>query len=280
MSVKAFMHRSKFIALSITGLHCSLRCKHCKASFLKGMIPVTNSEHLMELLTRLHTKGVRGALISGGFNADGMLPITDEMVKVLVDIKRRYGYVFNIHSGIVRSRELALKLKEFADVIDFEFTLSQYMLKDVRGLNIEPSTVIEAIELLLNMGIDVVPHVFLWHPWQSDELLQRELRVLRDLGLRRLTLLVFIPRYFDVPLPHVDVLLERIRMVRAYFNGEIYLGCMRPIELKPKLDVEVVRQGFVDRIANPHPIAMKYIAELYDACCSLPSHVLPIFKVG
>ena len=279
MSVKAFVYRSKFIALSVTGLHCSLMCKHCKASFLKGMIPVTNSEYLMKLLTRFHTRGVRGALISGGFNTDGVLPITDEMIKVLVDVKKRYGYVFNIHTGIVRSRELASKLKKFADVIDFEFTLSRYMLKDVRGLELEPSAVIEAIELLLNMGIDVVPHVFLWHPWQSDELLRRELEVLKDLGVRRLTLLVFIPRYFNIPLPHIDELLKRIRMVKALFSGEIYLGCMRPIKLKPQLDAEVVRQEFVDRIANPHPIAMKFIAELYDACCSLPSHVLSVFKI-
>ncbi|HIP57279.1 MAG TPA: biotin synthase [Ignisphaera aggregans] len=280
MSVKAFMHKNKFVAISITGLHCSLRCKHCKALFLRGMIPVTDSKHLMELLTELHMKGVRGVLISGGFSTDGTLPITDEMVRVFVDAKKKYEYVFNIHAGIVRSTELALKLKKFVDVIDFEFTLSRHMLRDVRGLNIEPSTVIEAIELLLSVGLDVVPHVFLWHPWQSDELLQRELRVLRDLGLRRLTLLVFIPKYFDVPLPHVDELLKRIRMVRELFNGEIYLGCMRPTELKSKLDVEVVRQGFVDRIANPHPIAMKYVTELYDACCSLPSCALPIFKIG
>ncbi len=279
MRVKGFVHKEKFVAISVTGTWCELRCKHCRASFLKGMISAPSGEKLWEELSKLYARGVRGALISGGFTRDGVLPLKDDLVEVLVNAKKRYGFVFNIHPGIIQDRDFALALKEFADVIDFEFTLSRYIVQEVRGLSYEPVVYMKSIELLVDVGLDVVPHIFLWHPYQSDEMLMKELRAVRNLGIDRVTLLVLIPKYLEAALPSIDKLLRLAEKVRKVFDGEVYLGCMRPQVLKRKLDVELVLRSLIDRIANPSPTAANHISEVYDACCSLPVDLLNAFKI-
>ncbi len=279
MTVKGFIHKEKFVAISVTGTWCELQCKHCRASFLRGMISAPSGEKLWDILSKLYARGVRGALISGGFTKNGVLPLKDDLVEVLVNAKRRYGFIFNIHPGLIQDRNSALTLKEFADVIDFEFTLSSYIVQEVRGLSYEPLVYVKSIELLVDVGLDVVPHIFLWHPCQSDEMLIKELHIVRNLGIDRITLLVLIPKYLEATLPSIDKLLRAVEKIRKVFDGEIYLGCMRPQVLKRKLDVELVLRGLIDRIANPSPIVMNHISEVYDACCSLPADLLNVFKI-
>jgi len=279
MSVKGFIHKGKFVAISVTGTWCELLCKHCKASFLRGMISAPSGEKLWEELCRLYARGVRGALVSGGFNKDGVLPLKEDIVEALVNAKKRYGFVFNIHPGLIQNRDVALVLKEFTDVVDFEFTLSNYIVREVRRLPYEPLVYVKSIELMMDADLHVVPHIFLWHPHQSDERLLKELYVVRDLGIDRITLLVLIPKYLEVAVPPIDRLLNTAEKVRKVFDGEIYLGCMRPQTLKRKLDVELVLRGLIDRIANPSPTAMNYISEMYDACCSLPADLLNVFYI-
>ncbi len=279
MMVKGFIHKEKFVAISVTGTWCELRCKHCRASFLRGMISAPSGEKLWEELSKLYARGVRGALISGGFTKDGVLPLKDDLVEALVNAKKRYRFVFNIHPGLIQDRNFAVTLKEFADVIDFEFTLSSYIVQEVRGLSYEPLVYVKSIELLVDAGLYVVPHIFLWHPHQSDEKIMEELHIVRNLGIDRVTLLVLIPKYLEVALPSIDKLLRTAERIRKVFDGEIYLGCMRPQTLKRKLDVELVLRGLIDRIANPSPAAMNNISEVYDACCSLPADLLNGFKI-
>jgi len=55
---------------------------------------------------------------------------------------------------------------------------------------------------------------------------------------------------------------------------------MRPYTVKRFLDRVAVEEQLVDRIANPYqPVVREYSEKMlfYDACCSLPEHVLDRF---
>ncbi|AFL66089.1 radical SAM protein [Desulfurococcus amylolyticus] len=275
--MKYFMHLRKFTTISITGPACMLNCRFCRGRYLKNMVDLSKGDP-GKTLRELFESGVRGILISGGFTREGRLPI-EGYVDYLMDGKRKYGFIYNAHLGLQKDIELLNSLKRLIDVVDFEFTLSNYIIKYIRGLNLSGDSYIETLNKMIEAGLHVVPHLYLWHPGFTRDIFTREIKVIEEHGLREITLLVYIPESRNMALPSTSTLINNLRYARKVFGGKIYLGCMRPYQVKNNLDRVAVEEELVERIANPVHELISDNSELYDACCSLPEHLLSGFKL-
>ena len=276
--VKAFRMARRFVVVSLTGGYCELNCSHCRARFIRSMLPAPGPR-LPRVLAALHRRGVRGVLLSGGWTREGVLPV-EPYLDALREAKEKLGLVFNIHLGLETRRDVLEALRGVVDLVDYEFTLSTWMVRAVRGLPFGPGRYVEALEAMLEAGLNVVPHVFLWHPGSSPELLRRELKLLDDYGLEAVNLLVYIPPSGGLPREATERLPDLLREARALWPRRLYLGCMRPREARATLDPVAVSEGLVERIANPSLTAMRRYAdimEFYDACCSVPEELLGLF---
>ena len=276
--IKAFRMARRFAVVSLTGGYCELNCSHCRARYIRSMLPAPGPR-LPRLLEALHRRGARGVLLSGGWTREGVLPV-EPYLDALREAKRRLGLVFNIHLGLETRREILEALSGIVDLVDYEFTLSDWMVRGVRRLPFGPRRYIEALEAMLEAGLNVVPHVFLWHPGSSPELLKRELRLLDDHGLEAVNLLVYIPPSGGLPRAVEERLPQLLRTARSLWPRRLYLGCMRPREARRTLDPVAVGEGLVERIANPSLAAVRLYGdkmEFYDACCSVPDELLGLF---
>lgn len=270
MNIQYFTPRYKYKPVSLTGNQCALNCRFCNRKYLENMVHV-NPSNFTRVIKELYEYGVRGVLLSGGFNRDGVLPIENYIDELRV-VKRELGLITSAHLGLNTNRDLLLELKEVIDVVDYEFSLSSFIVNEIRGFQFKPERYIEALTRMLETGLHVVPHIYVWHPGLDRELLTRETSVLSDLGIEEVTLLVYIDPYVKYePLKLAGIVLENIEYLRNTYSGKIYLGCMRPGYIKPLLDPVVIEKNLVERVANPHySVLRKYPSEVFDACCSIP----------
>jgi len=91
--------RRAFVALSVTGTACGLRCDHCDGEMLRWMQP-TDGAALYECCERLTAAGTRGVLISGGSDSRGRVPLAS-LAADLARIKQRLGLKVLVHTGLV-----------------------------------------------------------------------------------------------------------------------------------------------------------------------------------
>ena len=270
MKVTYFTPRHRYKPISLTGSWCALNCKFCNRRFLENMIHV-NPRDFVKIVGELYEVGVRGILVSGGFRRDGTLPI-EPYIEPLRRVKRAYKLVVSAHLGLVTNRAVLEELKGLIDVVDYEFSLSPFIVNEVRGLNSPLSMYLKALEALMETGLHVVPHVFAWHPRFDLELFKRELKVLEDRGVKEITLLVYIDHsMWRESIKIAEAVIKSVETAREYFSGRLYMGCMRPGFIKPIVDPVLVEKELVERVANPHHrVVEKYPHDTYDACCSIP----------
>jgi len=237
----------------------------------------TKGRNLYNTLKKLAQRGVQGVLVSGGFTRDARLPLTFEDVEGLRRAKRDFGLLISLHLGLEDRVEVLEPLRSVADVVDYEYTRSPYIALWARRLSVSDLYRYElALKRMLEVGLHVVPHVFLWHPLRLAEEVEKELRTLRDYGLNEATLLVHVGNTTPSP-ERLKWLLEKAHKA---FDGRLYLGCMRPTIARKHLDLVAVAEGLVERIAAPSPrLVQEASIELYDACCSVPDNQLYRFKM-
>ncbi|MDP2841049.1 MAG: hypothetical protein Q8O17_02080, partial [Candidatus Methanoperedens sp.] len=92
-----------FTPVSLTGTHCSLRCKHCDSHYLDHMLDGSPGK-LYPQATHLANKGASGILLSGGSTPDGSVP-TYEQADVIRKLKKDTGLKISAHTGIVNSKQ-------------------------------------------------------------------------------------------------------------------------------------------------------------------------------
>ncbi|MEM1911045.1 MAG: radical SAM protein, partial [Sulfolobales archaeon] len=63
------------------------------------MVLSESPEKLRDIVLYYYNNGVRGFLISGGFNRDGYLPIGREFIDYLKEFKRRNQVFLSVHLG-------------------------------------------------------------------------------------------------------------------------------------------------------------------------------------
>lgn len=261
-----FIHRELYRVVSVTGVRCWAQCPICRGRYLKHMVDVSHG--LLETVLGMVKRGVRGVLISGGFDRDLTLPVR----LFLSDLHRVRPLLkaVSIHLGLQRSPRVLEEIRRLVDVVDVEFVSSDRDSMNIRG--VEARRYLETIEAMSEAGLPVVPHIFLWTPWRSVDDLVAELKLLKSMGFDRVALLVLMD--FGEPPQRI---VEWLSRARDAFDGELYLGCMRPRSAKVWLDRFAMSMGLVDRIANPLPRYWDLCDRVFDACCSIPSDKLMDF---
>ena len=271
---KGFVVLRNFTVVSLTGASCSLNCFYCSAKYISSMEPTLTPEGLEKFVVRAVKAGVKGLMVSGGFTADGKLPLK-RFIPTLRKLKREYDLILNVHPGLQDGETIA-EMKDIFDVVDYEFavTKSSFEAKGMKGRSREE--VVEVAQAMIDEGLDVVPHVMLAHPGDTFEEEVEALKLAFSLKPRMVNLLVYIPTRgtkgeLVKPSLNLEQVVELVKLSSSM--GETGLGCMRPYQWKAKLDRAV--KDYVTRVANP---AIQ-TEELYDACCSLPERLLSRFRL-
>lgn len=272
-ALQVFKPGSVFPAVSLTGAECSLSCRHCNRSYLKGMIAATTPEDLVRECLRLNKRGAKGCLLSGGFDAGGRLPIKP-FLRALGQIKRATGLKLAIHPGLL-DRQAVRGLKEAGvDAVCPEIIGEPDVAERVAGLRTTREDYLRVLMLFKEEGFSrLAPHVCIGLDGGrlSHELnaLQLTAQVEPDV----LVLIVFTPTKgtaFQACEPPAPSDVQRVVAVaRLMMPGtELALGCMRPGGVtRRRIDAAAISGG-VNRIAVPVPSAVRHLTVLTrETCC-------------
>ena len=240
------------------------------------MDSAVGADGLLKLLEYYYERGFRGFLVSGGFNADGYLPLGSEHLSTLREFKRGKEVFLSVHLGLM-PRELLDRAMEVFDLVDFEVPPSDRYVKEGRGLRKTCGDYLSLLSYVVNeYGEDrVAPHVVIGSSLSTAE---EDLNIVEEVGRVTSRLVVLLVAMGSTP-PEVSKLVAPFKVARRYFK-EVALGCMRPRSLG-KVFEELVLEGYVDRVVNPSRRLMEELpAELYGSCCSLPVASLGTFRLG
>jgi uncharacterized radical SAM superfamily protein len=279
--IKGFTTRQLFATLSITGGHCSLNCFYCGSKYIASMTEAMTPESFEKAVRRMYRDGARGFLVSGGFDAQGRLPLA-RYLSVMKALKRELGVIFNVHPGLLDRYTITL-MRDAVDMVDYEFAYTKAAFS-AKGVRAEREDYIRVLEYLIEEGPEyIVPHIITGMPGDSKEDLKEAITLASSLKPYLLNFLVLVPTpgtpSFKLSV-NFDEVLEDITLGSKLMAGKVSLGCMRPYHLKEKLDRAVIERNLVDRIANPHhKVQREFRLPMYDACCSLPEKYLEGFKI-
>jgi len=278
-SIKVFIPGLKYPSISITGNYCSLMCDYCRGRYLSSMKKVSTPKELYDLVKMLYKDGIKGILISGGFNSEGFLTI-EPYIHVIKDIKKDFRVVVSVHTGLI-SRSLAIKLRDAGvDIVDYELVVDDYVIKEVMHLKSRGhEDFIKTYDELIKYGPPyIIPHILIGANYGKVLTEFKAIDILRDYNPPITVLLILKPTE-NTPMTNVKVsvddVVEVFKYVRRRLNSEIALGCMRPLEMKYTLDFKLSESGLINRIVNPlRKFIDKFQVENIETCCSLPNELI------
>ncbi len=251
-----------FIPIAISD--CKLNCLHCMGRYLKQMLQIYEAEKLLEFGKNYRGKGF---LISGGFDRKARLINLEKMLPAIERLSNKF-YVA-IHPGFL-NEDIAAKVAG-ACHIAFVDLPGENAIKNVFRLNASPYDYFHIMEMLLERGARVSPHITAGLNFGKIE----EWEILDELKGYKVEKVVlnFILPTAGTPFENVDInvdeAVEFIKEAMKKFR-HIALGCMRP----RKLDISLIKAG-IKEIANPSKEAMKYILqkgikfERRNYCCGI-----------
>ncbi len=236
------------------------------------MLPAISPDDLVRIGRQLRKKGVEGILISGGLGSDGKLPVRP-FVPAIRELKRM-GFFISVHTGVVGGEEARLLAAAQVDLADYELILDETAIETAKSLPLSPDDFVRGMELLIESSVEVVPHITVGLPGSGERWFAEASDLIKELGIRRSVVLVFIPTpgtpFEDLEPPSLNRVVEVVHTLgRA---SKVSLGCMRPPWMKKWLDSTL--KGLVDRIANPHP---SLELDIVHACCSIPDELIEKF---
>lgn len=267
-----------FPSISVTGSSCALKCKHCGGVVLNTMYPATTPKKLLELCKDLKAKGAVGALISGGCQPDGSVPL-DRFIDTLEQIKKELGLITVVHTGVV-SEESAQKLRNagvgaaLIDIIGSDETIQEIYQLNARVADYERS-----LANLNKAKIPLVPHVLVGLHYGKLKGELQALKMIKKYNPSAVIVISFMPirgtkMENTQPPPPTDIgrvlLAARLMMPKT----PLVLGCMRPKgRHKTETDTLAVKAG-VNAIAFPAETAVKLAEQIgfqisfSPTCCS------------
>jgi uncharacterized radical SAM superfamily protein len=269
----------RFLPVSVTGSACALKCDHCAAKVLEGMISARLGEDLFAVASRLKAQGTDGLLVSGGSAKTGGVPLAKHLAHV-PRIRHELGMKVIVHSGVV-SPLLARQLAEAGvDGVMLDVIGADETIRDVYHLELTVEDFDRSLELLADCGLRIIPHIVLGLHYGRFLGEQRALELIGRYPVSTLILVVLVP-LVGTPMAHLpppplaDVVdffaAARLAMPRTKVN----LGCARPLgELKLELDRAAIDNG-LNGIAYPGEGVIAYARSrgleprLYEYCCSL-----------
>lgn len=226
MGITFYYPSGKFPTISVTGNRCNLNCLHCEGKFLGHMIAVEPLK-LYEFCLELEKEGIKGCLISGGFDSFGKVPLPYD---VLSDVKEKTNLILNVHTGLVEKEDVLKIEKGGIDCVSFGFVWDDEITSKVFGLNKTKENYLKSLKLLKRHDINVVPHLCIGLNFGKVQKEFEALMILKELGFKKVVLIIFKSRkgtaMEDVQLD-ISKALEVLKFSRENFK-EVILGCMRP----------------------------------------------------
>ncbi len=277
--VIAFIPGNHYIPLTLSGTYCELNCPYCRGIYLKGMTDVSTPELLRKILKIQYERGVRGFLLSGGFNREGYLIISEEQLKTVAEFKKEHSdTVISIHLGLAPKKLVESVWSSNIDYVDYEVPPSNRYLRVMK--NLPSKNVDDYIELLdFMLGLDrsfSVPHMVVDSITSTQEEEMRVMNLIAGLKPTQFTVLVEI-RGNALPNRYERVR-NTLKEARKLFQ-KVSLGCMRSPGFKI-YDREWILEGLIDRIAVPRPALIKELKlPLVYACCGVPDDKLSLFPL-
>jgi uncharacterized radical SAM superfamily protein len=281
--LKIYTPTKRFPAISITGSECALNCEHCNKKYLKGMEQIQKTKDLEQFLIELSKRNGVGALISGGSELDGSVPLFG-FLDTIKKVKKETNLIINVHTGLL-NEETAKKLAEAnVDIISFDINMDEEVVRNIYHLDTELSDYKSAIDLLKKYGLNIVPHICIGLHYGK---LNKELESIKFIKEAKINpslivIIVLIPPKdskirFDQP--KSEDIARIITILRLVFpKTEISLGCMRPRgKIKIEIEKAAIKAG-ISRIEIPSKDTLKWLKnnnskiqyKFYSACCAIP----------
>jgi uncharacterized radical SAM superfamily protein len=239
--------------ISLTGDRCALQCAHCAGRYLRHMQPVWDLRRV---------EGATSALISGGCDAEGRVPVTEYLQEIRA---LHHGRRLNWHVGLIDERDMQA-IAPYVSAISFDLVGDAETIREVYGLDKTPADY-AATYAMLRRYARVVPHITVGLRCGRLGHERPAMDVLARLGAEALVFIVFMPtpgtRYAECPPPEVeDVALVLAEARQRFPRIPIQLGCMRPRKgYRARLDPLAVRAG-VNVIVSPSREAKATAASL------------------
>ncbi|ASJ05471.1 radical SAM protein [Thermococcus barossii] len=249
--LKIYIPGIKFPSISLTGNYCALNCAHCGRHYLEGMKKPTRRE-LLDFCVNLERSGGLGCLLSGGMDSRLKVPI-DKYLDELREIKKRTNLKLNAHVGFIDESDL--EWLRYVDVVSLDFVSDDDVIRRVYRVDRTVRDYLRILDLLTETGVRVAPHITIGLDFGRIGWEYRAIDLLVEYPIDVLVLDVLIPtkgtEMENVPKPSVEESWEVVRYARERFEGELSIGCMRPMG-KWRLDFDrgAVLAG-VDRLTNP-----------------------------
>jgi uncharacterized radical SAM superfamily protein len=270
--------RNSFVNISLTGRDCTLNCEHCNARLLENMVPVNSGEELESLADRLVDMGCEGVLLSGGATETGEVPL-GEYIDSIPYLKKK-GLKVLVHSGLA-TRETASELKRTGvDQVLLDIIGDKETVKEVYHLDKSPSDFLKSLKILIDEGLDAVPHIVIGLHFGKVLGEYHALEIVTQAKTRNIVLVVLSP-VIGSPMEEVTppsaTEIGKITAIARILNpnANITLGCARPPGTeKVQTEKYAVRAG-INGIAYPTDETIKYAQGLgldivfRDTCCSL-----------
>ena len=256
----AYYPMPNFIPISISP--CKLMCKHCMGKYLEGMKKVYNKNELLEFAN----KNLNGILISGGFDRKGRLMNLKKMLPAMKILKN--NFCIALHPGFI-DEKTAYEISKSTDIVFVDLP-SNNAIKNVYGLNAKTDDYFKNMEILINAGAKVSPHITVglnYGKIEEWELLDR----VRNYPITKLVIDVIIPTK-GTPFENVSINIEELKNFFKEAKKKIKriaLGCMRPRNGIDKIAYEIG----IKEIAVPSIHLLQNLKEEVikrNVCCGCP----------
>jgi uncharacterized radical SAM superfamily protein len=271
---------AEFVSVSLTGQECALHCEHCNTVILRGLtsLPYFGGS-LFDLCARLHERGARGVLISGGSDAQGRVPLRKH-IPDLIRIRRELGMLVRVHPGLPDEATCAGLAEADVDGAMVDISGDEATIREVYHLDATPDHYQAALACLERYRIPTIPHIILGlhfgqllGEWRALEMIARHPP--KMLALVILTPLRGTPMA-DMRPPGLAEVGRFFETARATLpSTPIMLGCERPLgDYKRAVDRLAIDAGF-DGVAYPAEGTVAYARALdlephfVNACCGV-----------
>jgi len=272
--------KDRFAAISVTGSHCDLRCRHCKGKLLESMIPAEDPKTFLQVSERLRLDGAHGILLSGGADKHGEVPLTKFIPAIKTIKEKDPQFKVIVHTGLIR-REIAKGLKEAGvDQILIDVIGDDETIREVYHLNKRVEDYEETLWMLKEMGHRLAPHIIIGHHFGEIRGEWKALEMVTRVGVETIVLVIFKTLFLDgenhfkIPKPEET---SRTSAIARILNPRIpiRMGCIRPAHpWKAEMEKGFILSG-VNTIAYPLQGTIEYAKEIglntkfIEMCCSL-----------
>ncbi len=270
----------RFAAVSLNGLHCELKCDHCKMRMLAALHRSESPDRFLALCESLHTKGCQGLLLTGGCDQDGVIPLAP-FADAVAEAKRRWGFALASHSKLATEAFADAAVRAGIDLLMLDVVGDEDSLHDVYHLQGKTLSDVEtSLDLAEERGLPLAPHIMMGLARGKVAGEYRALEMLRGRRLRTLCLVVLTP-LLHTPMAEVKIDLDGVRkvMTRArelFPQTRITLGCAKTGgRMQWTLEEHALDLGF-EGIAYPsegivgQAREMGYRVSFSETCCAFP----------